>query len=450
MLGPKDFGLIGLSMVFISVFSYFISTGLFAALIQRSEVSESHLSSVFYFNITVAIILFILFYFSAPELTFFLGAESDLTLVIRSLTFVFLISAFTQVQESILRRNLQFNILAKSVLIATAISGCIAVVMAWLGFGIWSLILQTLVDRVVQSFYFWKKSNWRPKLIFEIKAIKELWAYGINSFFIGFIENIVSQIDSIMVSKQFGVTELGLFSRSKSLNGFAFRYSSESIGSVMFPTLSRNQSDKNEFVKLGIKTEVLVSFVSTGLLGWLFVNSENIILIVLGSKWHEAIGIFELLLLSGFAYPMNAATNIMLRASRFSRPLLKLELTKNLFYLCAIFIGFNFGMQGFLVSLIFSGVFNIVANIYVTNIYFGTTFFFHIRTFVVQYLIGAFSALTTILFCHKISSNFNSLLWSTFLFWLFFLVINMVLKTTAFSYFKLMCSRFFSRLPKTR
>jgi O-antigen/teichoic acid export membrane protein len=227
-------------------------------------------------------------------------------------------------------------------------------------------VVQTLLSQAIIGIYYWTKSTWMPKLIFKIEAIKELWSYSMNMFISGLLNTSYEQLDSIIIGKLFSITDLGLYARAKSLNRFVIKFSSESIGNVTFPAMAAFSFEKDKLVKLGIKAEILVAFVSWGLLGYLYVTAESLFLILFGQKWVSAIPIYKLLCLSGFAYPISAATLSMLKASGDSKTFLKLEIYKKIVGLIFTLGGLYIGFQVFLISLIISGFIGTILNIFFT------------------------------------------------------------------------------------
>lgn len=429
ILGPFDFGLVSISMVVVSIFSYFISSGLFSSIIQRENVDNNHLSSVFYFNIAVAAVLTVLVLVVAPYISVYFNAPKIFVFVLQALSSVFIISAFTQVQEAIIRKEMNFKILAQGSVLSTLISGSIGVVLAWQEYGVWSLVVQMILEKVVFLIYLWVKSTWAPKLVFSFGKIKELWTFGFHMFLSALLNNIVSNLDSIIISKRFSTIELGLFSRAKTLNSFAARYSSESISAIMFPAMAKQQSNKERLNELGMKSEIMIAFVSFGLLGWLYLTSEIVISIVLGPKWLDAIPIYKLLCLSGFAYPMGVATSSILQASGLSKIFLKLEFVRKIISVLGLFIGLSFGLKGYLISLIITGVINLLINIYVCAKYTGQSFIDQLRS-ILPYPIIAIVSVYCVMYLGIQSDYLIFDLFLRSLFFVFFFIgINRIIKT---------------------
>lgn len=434
ILSPAEFGLIGMAMVFISLSEIFTNMGLSAALVQRLDPSEEHYSSSFYLNLAAALFLTVLFIVTAPLIAGFFKTK-EITSIIRVLSLSLLISGFSVVQEARLRKFMKFNILAKARLVSSVISGITGIAMAFTGFGVWSLVAQTLLGRTITTVYYWLASGWKPKILYRFRAIKELWSYGLNMFVSGLIDRAYSQIDSIVIARIFSPTDLGLYSRAKSLNRFIIQYSSESIGSVTFPAMAAIQDNRQRMIELGLKAETLIAFFSFGLLGLLYVTAGPLILTLFGPKWEASISIYKLLCLSGFAYPVSAATLSMLRASGDSRSFLRVEIWKKIVGLAGLSIGFLYGLKGFLISLIFTGTIAVLMNMYVTGKSVGISVMHQVRTIIVYLFIAVISAgIASFLPFHFVWTGFDLILLTT-AFIILYGGINYVLKTPGLASF---------------
>ena len=250
-------------------------------------------------------------------------------------------------------------------------------------------------------------------------------------FLSGILNVLVLHIDSFIISKYFGIIQLGYFNRAKTLNNFAVRYSSESIGSVMFPALSKVQNDKKQFINLGLNIEFIIAFVSFGILGCLYLTAENLILLLLGDKWFESITIYKLLRLSGFALPMVIATTSMLKASGQSRLFLKIEILTKAIGVLGMLIGFYYGMKGYLISLIFTGLISVSIIIIITNYVFKTNLIYRLRNILIYPIISVFSVFVVFNILQYISLDYHflNILFKFFIFSILYLSINVILGT---------------------
>lgn len=431
LLSPGEYGLVGMSMVFISISGIFVNFGLSSALIQRKEVDSSHYSSAFFLNFAIATIFSILIFSLSSSIAFFFKTP-DITPLIRVLSLNLIISSLTIVPEIRLIKELNFKKIAEIGLLSSIISGFFALLLAWKGFGVWSLVAQTLISSLLRLVLVFIYSKWIPSLIFSFYSIKELWKYGVNLFFSGVLNVVFEQLDTIIIARIFSSVDLGLYSRAKSLNRFVIKFTSESIGNVTFPAMSKLNNDKTKMIEMGIKAESLIAFLAFGLLGWLFVTAESLFLILFGEKWINAIPIYKLLCLSGFVYPVSAATLTMLKASGDSKTFLKIEVYKKIISLFSISIGFYFGLTGFLYSLILSGFVSTVLNMYYTAKSLKISFS-HQFTNSFKYTLPAFLAVYLSSFLDNlIVSHILNLFLLSGIFIFTYLIMNYLIKTEGF------------------
>lgn len=444
LLSPAEFGLIGMAMVFIAISEIFTNLGLSSALVQRENPTEAHYSSSFFLNLSASGILALMFSLISPLIADFFNSP-ELTNIIRLLSLTLVLSSLTVVQEARLRKFLRFDILTKAKLISSFIGGIIGILMAWQGFGVWSLVIQVLFSRIMLSSYYWFVSDWKPKLIFKFKAIKELWSYSFNLFISGIINTTFSQLDSIIIARAFSAVDLGLYARAKSLNGFVIKYSSESIGAITFPAMAAIKNDKEKMLALGLKAETLIAFVSFGLLGWLYVSAESLILALLGQKWAPSIAIFKILCLSGFAYPLSSATLSMLKAAGFSKSFLRVEIWKNLVYVSGLSLGFLFGLKGYLISLIFIGVIGVWLNMFYTGRALGISVSHQLKPLFIYLFISVGSAVVVSLIPKFTQINVINFVMISIAFAFVYLGTNVLIGTSGWQSFKLQTVAIFKK-----
>jgi teichuronic acid exporter len=445
LLMPAEFGLIGMAMVFIGISGVFTNLGLSSALVQRADPTEEHYSSSFYLNIAASLVLTLLFIALAPVIARFFKNEA-LTNIIRVLSLSLLISGFTIVQEARLRKKMRFDLLTKARIISSVSSGIVGVAMAFTGFGVWSLVAQTLLGRLATTGYYWFVSDWKPKLVFKLKALRELWSYSMNLFLSSIIDTAYSQLDSLIIARVFSARELGLYSKAKAMNGFVIKYSSESIGSVTFPAMAEVKDDRRRMLELGFNAEKLIAFVSFALLGWLFVAAGPLILTLYGSKWQPAVEIIRLLCLSGFAYPISAATLSMLKASGDSRSFLKVEVWKKIVGLAGLAIGFAFGLKGYLISLVITGAIAVLLNMFYTGRSLNITVKHQLFPLMPYLLLAVAAAFITDILPVEFSMNFINLIIVTISFFALYLGSNYLLKTEGAALFLRQAGSLFSEV----
>ena len=181
LLEPHEFGLIGMIMILIAISESFINSGFSQALIQKKDCNDIDFSTVFYFNIVTAFIFIMILYFTAPFISIFFQ-EPQLTLIIRVIGTVLLFDALSIVQRTILTRNIDFKLQAKISIIASLLSGIIAVIMAYLGFGVWSLVVKIISQKTINTILLWQWNKWRPQAVFSSESFNNLFPFGSRLF----------------------------------------------------------------------------------------------------------------------------------------------------------------------------------------------------------------------------------------------------------------------------
>lgn len=433
LLSPGEYGLIGMSMVFIALSGVFTNMGLSSALIQKKEPTEAHYSSSFFLNIFVGLFLLLIFQLLAPSIAYYFK-EPKIERIIRVLSITLIFNSFTIIQDVILRKKMQFNILTKRNILSIIISGSIGIYMAFNGYGVWALVIQSLIGGLVGSILLWIYSDWRPKPIFEWNALKDLWGYGFKMFLSGFIDTIYSQLSTLAIAKLFSSKELGLFSRAQSLNRFVIKYSSESVGAVTFPAMSNLQHKIEDMIQLGKKAETTVAFVAFGLLGLMYVTSEPLILFLLGEKWIEAIPIYKILALSGFAYPISAATLNFIKAVGRSDLFLKVEVYKKIVGFSGLIIGFYFGLNGYLYSLIITGAISVLLNMFFVSKAIPLSVTHQLNQIMPYLIFSVIIGFGIMLIPINFSNHLIQLIFISTLYLLFYLLLNFAFKTKGLDY----------------
>jgi O-antigen/teichoic acid export membrane protein len=298
LLTPADFGLLGMGLVFTGFVSMFGELGFGAALVQRTDITEAHLSSVFWLNVVTGIVLAAVTAAAAPLLGLFYD-EPTLVPLLRVLSLNFVLAPLTMVQTALLSRSMNFRLLAVAEIASTAVSGTAAVMAAFAGWGVWSLVCKTLVSTVVTSVALWSASQWRPQRIWDRTALREL--IGFSSNLLGFmtINYWARQLDALLIGRVMGANALGLYSRAYSTMLLPVYEISGVLSRVMFPTLSKLQADKSEAKRVYLKTIGMIAVVTFPLMGMLFVLTEPFVIAIFGAHWIECAPVLRILSIVG-------------------------------------------------------------------------------------------------------------------------------------------------------
>ena len=392
LIEPAQFGLIAMMMVIITMAQIFTDIGLGGALIQRRRVLPIHYSSVFYFNLFVAILLTILTYLFAPAISEFYHNQALIPLA-QVMSFSFILGALSSVQNVKLRKELNIKLMTKTNLTAAFLSGIVGISLAFYGAGVWSLVVQYMLQGVIYNGIIWIKSEWKPTAQFSIKALIQLWGFGFRMFLTGLIDKIFTQFDYMLIGKLFSATQLGFYQRAKSLNLFVVKYTSDSLMSILFPVLSSIQNDLPRFQKVSIKVYGVIAFVTFFLLGGLYITSKELIVLLFGEKWLPSVLFFQILALSGFVRPMGAVLMNILTSRGKSKIVLKMAFYKVIVAFINFYVLYKWGMQAFLYGLIVVSLWDLFLNIVFASKEINVSFFAFAKPFVVQVMIAVFAVI---------------------------------------------------------
>jgi len=366
LLEPSDFGQIAMIMVIVGIADVFSDIGLGGALIQRKRLLPVHYSSVFYLNITVGAFLSLALFLSAEWIGVFYENEKLVPLA-KVISLIFILNAFSAVQVTKMRRELNFSQITKMNFLSSLISGIIGISLAFYGAGVWSLVVQLLSTGILFNILIWYTSSWKPTLLFSWKALMQLWGFGFHMFLVGVLDAVFTRLDYMVIGKLFTPAVLGFYQRAKSLNLLLIQYSSGSLMTVMFPVLSKVQNDLSRFQKIVIKLSDGINFITFLLFGGVYLISEELIVLLFSDKWLPSVEYFKILILSGFGFPIATLLANILRSRGKSKEFLYMAVFRKVVFAINLYVGFLWGIEGYLYGLIVVAVFNMGIVIYMAS-----------------------------------------------------------------------------------
>lgn len=342
LLSPEEFGLMGMILVFVGFAGLLSDFGFTSAIIQKSEITTDHLSSIFWVNVLIGSFIASLLIVLAPLIANFYG-YSILESITRLVALTFLINSFNMVQKAIVTKKLQFHILAFRNLLSIIVSGFVAILLAINGFGIWSLAWQSIVASLTGVILLWSVTDWRPKFQFSGNAIKELLPYSTNLVGSTFINYWMRNLDNLLLGKFLDSNALGLYARAYGLMLLPMKQISQVIGVVMFPVLSSIKEDVPRVKKVFLKTINAIALLSFPIFFGLLVVADDFILAVYGQKWVQVIPILKILCVIGAFQSIQYANAWIFTSQGRTDLLLRWSLFSGLFLVAAFIIGIAFG-----------------------------------------------------------------------------------------------------------
>lgn len=351
MLTPKDFGLIGILHIFISVSEVFVIGGFGVALIQKKEVTHVDYTTAFFWNVFVSIITYAILFFTAPFIARFYDMPllSDI-LRVQSLTLI--ISAFAIVQSTQLQKNLNFKAYSLRGIISAIVGAIVSVVMAFMGYGVWSLVGMTLAMNVANVLLLWRISDWRPSWEFSVESFKTLFSFGGLMMFSSLVSSIYNDIQGLIIGKFFSPQDMGYYSQARKLEQVPTSSFSGIVNQVSFPVFSTINDSKTKLKTHVSKSVKSVSYLSIPLCVLLIVIAKPLILLLYGSQWEESVQFFQLLCLSGMIYIINGINLNVIKSLGKGRVFLYMQIIKRVIGICLIFGGISFGVKGVVIAVV--------------------------------------------------------------------------------------------------
>lgn len=351
LLEPKDFGLIGMMVIFITISQWFISSGFGQALIRKKECTDNDYSTIFFFNIFIGFVLYGVLFLCAPLIGDFFG-EPRLIILIKVFSISLIIISFTIIQQTQLTKRLDFKLQTKISIISSLVSGVIAIYLAYSGFGVWSLVYKSLIDYGLRMILLWFYNSWFPSLVFDIKSFKELFGFGSKLLLRGLIYSIFNNIYYIIIGKYFTASQLGFYTRAEQFNRLPSSNINKVVNKVSYPLLSELQDDdvalKNAYKRI-FTSLVFITSISMLVLAAI---AEPLIIFSIGEKWRPAIEILQPLCFVGLLYPLADFNLTILKVKGLSGMILKLEIVKRVFSIPVILVGVVYGIKALIIAMI--------------------------------------------------------------------------------------------------
>jgi teichuronic acid exporter len=363
LLSPHEFGIIGYTTIFLMFSETFIDSGLGDALIRKKHCNQADYSTVFYYNFLIGCVLYLILFFSAESISVFLN-EPQLKLIIRVLCVSIVISSFTLIQRIILIKRVDFKLQTKISIISSSVSGTVGIIMAYSGYGVWSLVVKALAGGLLSSLLLYMWNKWIPSFEFSNKSFKGMFSFGYKMLISRLIETIYTNIYSLIIGKVFSISELGLYTRANQFSNLPSANINIVISKVSYPVLVELRDNK-EKLKSGYKKLIMnTTFITFVLMLGMAAVAEPMIITLIGEKWRNSIVYLQMLCVIGMLYPLHALNLNMLSVLGRSDLFLKLEIIKKVLAIPTIIIGVFFGIKIMLLGMMVNSIVSYYLNSY--------------------------------------------------------------------------------------
>lgn len=361
LLAPEDYGTIALVTVFTTILQVFVDSGLGTALIQKKNVDDLDFSSVFYFNFTVCIVLYIGMFLVAPSIAGFYEDDS-LTPIIRVLSLTLLISGVKGIQQSYVSRNMLFKRFFFATLGGTIFSAFLGIGLAYAGFGVWAIVVQQLSNTAIDTLILWITVKWRPKKMFSWERLKVLLSFGWKLLVSSLLDTVYNNLRNLIIGKFYSSADLAYYNQGDKFPKLIVTNINNSIDSVLLPTLSSEQ-DQRERVKDMTRRAIKTStYIMAPLMMGLAFCATSIVRIVLTEKWLPCVPYLQIFCITYMFWPIHTANLNAIKAMGRSDYFLKLEIAKKTIGMILLLCTMRFGVLVMAYSLLISTVTSMIIN----------------------------------------------------------------------------------------
>lgn len=373
LLMPDDFGVFAIVLTFIALSNIIIEGGLGSSLIQIKIIDERDASTVLYILLVVSAAVYVLIFLFSPQIGKFYKID-NFDLYIRVLSISLFPSAYNSVQNALATRNFQFKTIFKVNAITILISGAVAIILAYLSFGIWVLIIQYFIQILLSCILMNIYLKWRPQCIFSFKRGKMLFSYGWKLMLSNLLNRGYGEIYNLIIGKVFNTTTLGYYTRGKMLPGALENGLTSVLTSVLFPAFAQNQENIMMLKKNCSVAIRLMTFIIAPIFFGMAATSTIIVELLLTAKWNSVAPIMEILSFGFVFQPISHINTTAINGLGRSDVVLKLEIVKRLIGVGILLITMNFGIIYVAVGLSFSYIINMFLNCYANKLLINMSF----------------------------------------------------------------------------
>lgn len=361
ILMPEDYGQIALITVFTTIMQVFVDSGLGSALIQKKDADDLDFSSVFYFNFAVCLGLYGVMFIAAPFIATFYS-DSSLTPIVRVISLTIVISGVKGIQQSYVSRNMLFKRFFYATLGGTIFSAFLGIGLAYMGFGVWAIVVQQLSNTAIDTLILWLTVKWRPKKMFSWERLKGLLSFGWKLLASALLDTVYNNLRSLIIGKLYSSADLAYYNQGRQFPNVVVSNINSSIDSVLLPTMSNAQDDSarvKAMTRRAIKTS---TYIMAPLMMGLAFCAEPVVRLVLTDKWLPCVPFLRIFCITYMFYPIHTANLNAIKAMGRSDLFLKLEIIKKIVGMVLLLTTMWFGVMAMAYSLFISTLLSMIIN----------------------------------------------------------------------------------------
>lgn len=352
LLMPKDYGVISIVMIFITLANVFVSDGFGTALIQKKDPKAEDYFSVLYFNIVFSCVLYLGLYFLSPTIASFYGDGYEiLTPVLRVLGLRIILTAINSVQQAYISKKMMFRKFFISTIFGTIASAIVGLAMAFAGFGVWALVAQYLVNTTVSTLVLLFVLKKKLQFVFSFNSLRTLFPFGARILGRGLLITGFEEVRALIIGKVYSSSDLAFYDKAKNFPVLIVGNVNSSIGAVLFPKMSNEQDNLYQLKETTRNSVRFSSYVMFPLMIGLAAVAETFVAVLLTEKWLPCVPLMQLLCIVYLFQPIHTANMQAIKAIGRSDIYLKLEVFKKIIELIVLVFVFQINVVAIAIGM---------------------------------------------------------------------------------------------------
>lgn len=387
LLTPAEYGLIGMCLIVNAILDGFVDSGFSTSIIRKKDANNDDYNTMFIVNFVMSIFLYIGVFFSSSFIAEFFQ-KPELVDLIKVTGLIIIINALSLTQNTILVKRINFKAKTKASVISAIISGVVGIILAYSGYGVWSLVVQMVTKSLCNTISLWIINRWLPNFSFSFQSFKYMWGFGWKLLVSGLLDRVWAEAYQIVVGKFYSPATLGQYTRSRHYASLLSSNLNRVVMQVSYPVLSSIQDDEQRMVGAYRRIIKMTMFVTVVSLLFMAGISEPMIRVLIGDQWLQAASFLPFICLSMSLFPLHAINLNMLKVLGRSDLLLFYEILKKIIAVVPICLGIFVDIYAMLIGTIVSGIISFFINSWYTGKRLGYTSWMQIRDVAPNYAMG--------------------------------------------------------------
>ncbi len=361
LLEPSLYGSIALVTAITAILQVFVDSGMANSLIQKKDTDDLDYSSVFYFNLVFCLLLYLGLFLAAP-LIGRIYHDMSLVPVVRVLGLTIVVSGVKNVQQAYVAKTMQFRRFFFATLGGTVFSAAVGITLAYLGYGVWALVFQQLLNVTVNTVILWLTVGWKPKRVFSWQRLGGLISYGWKLLISQLLDTAYLKLYQFIIGLRYSTADLAYYNKGDQFPNLIMENTNASLDSVLLPVLSSEQDDKTRVREMTRRAIRVSTYVLMPLMAGLAVCAEPLVRLLLTEKWLPSVPYMQLFCLYYAFWPLHTANLNAIKATGHSGIFLYLEIIKKVLETAVLLVTMRFGVMAIMLGLLFNGFASVAIN----------------------------------------------------------------------------------------